>query len=124
MFLVADGKYALPVDNVRSIEKMQPVRPVPLSSSKILGVTNLRGVVMTAYDLRMVLGLAPTEETEETRMIVIDQTAYVVDEALDILDVENDKIEPWEGAGSLIRGVWKQGDHLVLIMNDEMLLAI
>lgn len=121
---VAGTSYALSADKVLSIEKMQFIRPIPLAESHILGVTNLRGVVICALDLRILLGQKAADETPDTRMIVIENTAYIVDEALDIVDVPADHIEPWEANNGLVNGVWRAADGLVLIMNEEALMAV
>lgn len=77
---IADERYAIPIQDVQEIIRMQPCLPIPNARHSILGVINLRGsivpVVSPASRFR-------TEESELSRMVIVqldsDVVAFVVD---------------------------------------------
>lgn len=60
--------YALPVSGVREIAPLARITPVPGAPAAILGVWNLRGDVIAAVDLGLLLGLGGA--AEPTRIVV------------------------------------------------------
>jgi purine-binding chemotaxis protein CheW len=57
-FTVDNINYGVPVEQVREVRDMQSVTPVPGAPSYVEGVTNLRGQIITVFDLRKRLGLS------------------------------------------------------------------
>ncbi|WP_273125572.1 chemotaxis protein CheW [Metabacillus sp. HB246100] len=131
VFQLKDEEYGIPVQQVRSIEKIQHITRVPRTISYIKGVINLRGVVTPIIDLRKRFGIEATEETESTRMIIVSkdeiEVGLVVDAANDVLDIHSDMIEPSpEVVGSIevdyIQGVAKIEKRLIVMIDlDEVL---
>ena len=122
-FRIDQEIYAIVVDSVRSIEKIQPIRPVPHAPAHVVGIMNLRGVVMTVADLRSILHFPQSDFTEETRLMVIGQTAYIVDEALDVLEITEDRIEMRDESSDLILGVLQGDNQLIVVLDDQSLMA-
>lgn len=68
----ADGSlYAAPVHRVQEILDLQPVAPMPNAPAHFIGVTDLRGENVPVVDLRRILGLPDTEDTPQTRFVVV-----------------------------------------------------
>ncbi len=122
-FRIDQELYAVAVEAVRSIEKVQPIRPVPHAPEHVVGIMNLRGVVMTVADLRSILHFPLGDFTEDTRLMVIGQTAFVVDEALDVQDISEDQLEMRDEISDLVLGVVQNNDQLVVVINDQELAA-
>lgn len=120
-FRIHNELYALPIDSVRSIERIHPIRPVPHAPETIIGIMNLRGVVITVADLRTLLHMPAQEFSADTRLLIVANTAYVVDEALDVLDVEDDAIEASEDGRDEILGVLQIDGKLVVVLQDDAL---
>lgn len=120
-FRINNELYALPVDTVKSIERMQPIRPVPMAPENIIGIMNLRGVVMTVIDLRSMLNMPQTEYTPDTRLLVIKDVAYIVDEAMDVLEIDLERIEMHDENQPLVEGILQQGDKLIVMIKSENL---
>jgi purine-binding chemotaxis protein CheW len=55
---VGDEFLAVPVDQVREVDRIGEVAPVPGAPAGILGVRTLRGRVLPVVDLALVLGIA------------------------------------------------------------------
>lgn len=60
-FIVAGRQFGLDVARVQEVLKPQPMTSLPLAPPAVSGLLNLRGRIVPAVDLRVVLGLAGTE---------------------------------------------------------------
>lgn len=131
VFQLHDEEYGIPVQQVRSIEKVQHITRVPRTAPYIKGVINLRGVVTPIIDLRKRFGLKEHEDTESTRMIIVSkddiEVGFIVDAANDVIDIHSDIIEPApEVVGSVeveyILGVAKLEKRLIVMIDLEEVL--
>ena len=97
-FKLAEEEYAIEVLKVREIMGVQHITAVPQTPQSVKGVINLRGKVVPVVDLRLRFGLADTEYTARTCIIVVQinttehlQMGIVVDEVCEVLNlVEGD----------------------------------
>ncbi len=96
-FEVARRCYALDVTLVREIVRSQPVTPLPNSPALIEGVAELRGGMVPLLDLGRVLGGAPCEISQNSRIVVLDyeglQIGLCVDAATDVLSIDPASLE-------------------------------
>ncbi|WP_096154617.1 MULTISPECIES: chemotaxis protein CheW [Bacillus] len=96
-FELNSEEYAIPVEQVRSIEKLQPITRVPKTPSYVKGVINLRGVITPIIDLRIRFNLEKLDYSSSTRILMttIDdmEVGFIVDGANDVIDVKNEQIE-------------------------------
>lgn len=130
-FRLQEEEYALPVQYVRSIEKMQPITRVPGTAPYVKGVINLRGVVTPIIDLRERFGFAPEPYGEQTRMIIAVfgdiEVGLIVDAANDVLDISAASIEPPEAIGAIgaayICGVAKVEKRLLILLDLASVLS-
>jgi purine-binding chemotaxis protein CheW len=90
--------FGVGIDAVESIVKMQEITRMPQAPSFVEGVTNLRGTVLPVIDLRKRLSIQVTEETKETRVVVVNMSGMkvgmIVDGVSEVLTVSDDIIEP------------------------------
>jgi purine-binding chemotaxis protein CheW len=123
-FTVDNINYGVPVEQVREVRDMQSVTPVPGAPSYVEGVTNLRGQIITVFDLRKRLGL-PEKKGAGEKILVIDldksAVGVVVDAVTEVstikeADVEKN-MEVTSALGDFILGVGKQNDHLAVILD-------
>ncbi|WRP08826.1 chemotaxis protein CheW [Rossellomorea aquimaris] len=134
VFQLVDKEYAIPVDQVRSIEKLEHITRVPRTPSYVKGVINLRGVVTPIIDLRSRFDLSSSEPTESTRVIIVGlddkEVGLIVDAANDVLDVEREMIEPSPEVVGVVEaeyigGVVKQNKRLLILLHlDKILQSI
>jgi purine-binding chemotaxis protein CheW len=127
-FFVADLFFGVDVLRVQEVLRFQHMTRVPLAPDVIEGLINLRGQIVTAIDMRLRLGLPLRREDQPPMNMVIrteDGTiSLLVDEIGDVLDVDAGTYErPPENldpaARSLIRGVYKLKDRLLLVLDTE-----
>jgi purine-binding chemotaxis protein CheW len=130
-FQLKDKEYAIPVEQVRSIEKIQHITRVPSAAPYIKGVINLRGLVTPIIDLRNRFGLGDADLSEHSRIIiaVLDslEVGLIVDAANDVLDIQRDAIEPppeiiGGTEAEYINGVVKAGKRLLILLDLETVL--
>ncbi|MFN2746248.1 MULTISPECIES: chemotaxis protein CheW [Bacillus] len=131
VFKVNHKEYAISVSEVMSIEKWQQPTRVPGVESYICGVINLRGVVTPVIDLRKRIGAPGDTITDETRIIIIThqdiEVGWVVDEANDVITVEEGEIESApetsrKDGRQWIKGIVKQGSRLLNLIDSEAVL--
>ncbi|MBA2870826.1 purine-binding chemotaxis protein CheW [Anoxybacillus calidus] len=131
VFQLKDEEYAIPVQQVRSIEKVQHITRVPRTPDFVKGVINLRGVVTPIIDLRTRFGLEEAAISESTRVIIVTldeiEVGFIVDAANDVVDIPADAIESAPevmdtAQVDYINGVAKMGKRLLILLNLEKLL--
>jgi purine-binding chemotaxis protein CheW len=132
-FQLKDEEYAIPVQQVRSIEKVQHITRVPRTPKFVKGVINLRGVVTPIIDLRERFGIESLPFNEQTRIIIVAlgemEVGLIVDAANDVLDIPANSIEPPPEVieaieVDYINGVAKIGKRLLILLNLEKVLEI
>ncbi len=133
VFELLKEEYVIPVDKVRSIEKLLTITRVPRTANFVKGVINLRGVITPIIDLRKLFGMKEEPYTENTRTIIISHEDYevgmIVDAANDVIDIPIHSIEPQpEVIGAMtvdyIDGVAKIDDRLLILLNLEEVLQM
>ncbi len=129
-FLMANEKYGLEILKVREIIGMMKVTSVPMTPAFVRGVINLRGKVIPVVDLRLKFGIEAKEDTERTCIILVHLArttqemtmGIIVDEVSDVLDINQDQIEPPPSFGPNIRTDFILGmgkvDQKVMTMLD------
>lgn len=131
VFQLKDKEYAIPVNQVQSIEKVEHITRVPRTEKFIKGVINLRGVITPIIDLRSRFGLEEENVTDSTRVIIVTfndlEVGFVVDLANDVIDIPMDSIEPppeivGVKEAEYINGVAKIGKRLLILIDLEMIL--
>jgi purine-binding chemotaxis protein CheW len=132
VFDLADEAYGVNIETVREIIRLQPVTIVPDTPEFVEGVINLRGAVNPVVDLRKRFNLPVSEETEETRIVVVDisgeNIGVIVDGVTEVLRINEDAIEPTSAVittedSFYIEGIAKLGDRLLILLDLEKVLT-
>jgi len=132
-FLIDDMLFGVDVMNVQEVIRYQEMTAVPLASSTVRGLINLRGQIVTAIDMRARLGIA-ARDVSELPMNVVATTAdgvvsLLVDEIGDVLEVEERTFERAPETLSatfreLVPGVFKLDGRLLLLLDAEKVAAL
>jgi purine-binding chemotaxis protein CheW len=132
VFQLEEEEYAVSVQQVGSIERIQPITRVPQTEAFVKGVINLRGVITPVIDIRIRFGLEEMEYTESSRIIIVYlddmEVGLIVDSANDVIDIPENSIEPApEIIGALdtdyIEGVAKVNDRLLILLDLQKVLT-
>lgn len=118
-FELANEKYALRINDVYEIIRLQQISPTHNSKFFLEGVTNLRGKVIPVVNLHKRLKLLEQNATKETRIIVVKSREEMIGIIVDKVDevIQFDDIQPtprvidgidgeyFEGVGITEKGV-------------------
>lgn len=142
-FRVAERLLGLDLLTVREILRPLDITPVPRSAPHIRGLLNLRGQVVTIIDLAVCLGLAPTELSDCSHIVILkthqelgaahrqnlngyrgpaDLVGLLVDAIEDVAEADESAIEPPpanlnEAEEQLLAGVHRTDAGLLVLLN-------
>lgn len=129
-FRIGEQNFCLDIMMVREIRGWTRVTPLPHSPDYVLGVLNLRGVVVPIVDLSARLGLGRSEP-DSRHVIVItvinSQTVgFLVNAVSDIIGIDPAEIQPTPEVGSdstraHIEGVISTKDDMLRIVDVSSL---
>jgi purine-binding chemotaxis protein CheW len=135
-FAVGSEAYGVDILRVQEIRGWSPVTRIPQAPAEVLGVLNLRGVVLPIIDLRLVFGGVNADFTPLTVIIVLSIHAagqrrdcgLVVDSVSDVVELQSDAIRPppeiRRGAVSeCIDGIATVDDRMLMLLNIDDLLG-
>lgn len=130
-FSLNDQEYGVEVTKVREIIRMTGITSMPNSPPHVDGIINLRGKVIPIVSLRRRFNLMDAENSNMTRIIVMDMcgelTGFVVDAVSEVIRVSDHDIQPPPSVSSTgdeqdcITGVVKRAERLMVLMDlDRM----
>jgi len=99
-FEVRGQELALPIASVRETLPIQPITRVVLTPPALAGVFSLRGDIVPAIDLAVLLGLPPSEIHDDSRIVVIESghgAAGIIVDRLRDLRMLDQALEPPPG---------------------------
>lgn len=131
-FKLADEIFAFDVAKVREILELTSITKVPQTPDFMRGVINLRGSVVPVIDLRLNFGMACTEQTVNTCIIVVEVNlggetvvlGVLADSVQEVVEMEPDLIEPPPQLGTklnteFIKGMGKVENNFVMILDID-----
>ena len=132
-FRLENEEFAIEVLKVQEIIRPLDVTRVPRCVGFIEGVISLRGQVIPIINLRKRFALPDSENTKDSRVIVVDvdgkAAGLIVDSVSEICRLGPDSIEPRPASvcnvdDEYIRGVGKQDGRLIVILEiDKVLIS-
>ncbi|HZS49052.1 MAG TPA: chemotaxis protein CheW [Blastocatellia bacterium] len=134
LFSLSGARYAMPLSQVLEISRVPKLMPLPHVPDWLLGVTNLRGDIISVIDLHLFLGLTAETRREPGRMCVVRAerqdlvTGLMVDRVEGLASLKGDSVgwttAPLEGNISQhMRGITEHEGHLLRILNLDSLLT-
>lgn len=123
-FQLGDEDYAVPVQNVESIIRRSRPTRVPGAPAHCLGVINLRGKVISVFDLRRRFAM-PEDGSSEGRVLVVHHngmnSGVLVDGVSEVLSLDGSALRASPvgstGPGSLVSGLCRVDERLVIILD-------
>jgi purine-binding chemotaxis protein CheW len=129
-FFLGGQRYALPLERVHEIQQIVAFSETSEGSSSVVGMVNLRGSVIPAIDMRVLVGLEKQVYTLETPMIITDTygqvVALIVDEVQDVLELPDGCVQdapPLHALSSKMIGVCRMPDGLMNLLDIDLLLS-
>ena len=131
-FQLAEELFGVEVSRTREVLSLTSVTSVPQTPDYMLGVINLRGQVVPVIDLRLKLGLAAGDATQDTCIIVLevavdDETLIIgamADAVREVLEIKPDQIEPAPRLGTrlntaFIQGMGKVDEQFIILLDID-----
>lgn len=127
-FRVGGEDYAIDISKTREIRGWTTPSPMPDAPEFVIGVINLRGVVLPLLDLAARLDL-PTPETNERSVVIVAEvnelkTGLLVDAVSDIIHPSADEMQPPPEAAtssdrSYVQALTFIGERMVRVLDLE-----
>ena len=131
-FSLGAEEFGVDIMSVQEIIRIPPITRVPKAPDYVEGVINLRGNVIPVLSLRTRFGMARVEETDLSRIIVLQVQAKVfgirVDAVTEVLRLDSEGIEPPPPIAlgmdaQFIRGVGKIGERLLILLELDQIMG-
>jgi len=135
-FHLAGEEYAVGILQVKEIITYGTLTKVPHTPPSIRGVINLRGNVVPVVDLAVKFGLAASQVTDRTCIVIVEVEindtrtvmGVIADSVSQVISMSNDNILPAPAFGTrvridFLRGMGKSGDKFVLVLDIDKVLS-
>ncbi|MDA0799632.1 MAG: chemotaxis protein CheW [Chloroflexi bacterium] len=132
IFDLAGETYGADIQAVQAIVRMQQITRIPQAPPAVEGVINLRGKVNPVMDLRKRFGLNATEETKDSRIVIVNigdqDVGLIVDAVAEVTRIPLDSIEPPSDVVSTVEtdyisGIAKFEDRMIILLDLDKVLA-
>ena len=95
-FMVADLTFGIEITQIHQILKPQQIYKVPNAAPYIEGLLNLRGRVLTVFNLRKRFSLPDKENDDNTKIIIVTMNefllGFIVDSVTEIVRIPDEEI--------------------------------
>jgi purine-binding chemotaxis protein CheW len=131
-FKLDDETYGINVMQVQEVLRYSEIAPVPGAPMYVLGIINLRGNVVTVIDTRTRFGLASSDITDNTRIVIIEAEKQVigilVDSVAEVVYLKASEIDTAPNVGTdesarFIQGVSNRDGELLILVDLNKLLS-
>ena len=134
-FLLKDEEFGFDIMSVQEIIRLPKMAKVPRTPPYVEGIANLRGVVLPIIDMRTRFGMERTQETDRTRVLVVDidgvKTGLRVDRVKQVTRVLRSDVDPPPPAirgttADYLEGVVKldNGQRIIMALNAAQVCQI
>ena len=135
-FMLGEEEYGVDILNVQEIRSWESATSIPNTPDYVLGVINLRGLVVPIIDLRKRFAMSKAEFGPATIIVIVrlldhsktsKTIGMVVDEVSDVYNISGDDIGEMPDLGSVvgtefIKGVANVNEKMVIILNIDSLI--
>lgn len=130
---IRDQQFAIDIMQVREIRGWTTSTPLPHAPAQLLGMINLRGVMLPVLDLAAHLGMGPNTPVASSVVVVVQcgeqQIGLMVDAVCDILILGQDQLQPPPDIGAtrmaeFVAGVMSVDNGIVSLLCLENLLPL
>lgn len=131
-FAVADLTFGIEITQIHQILKPQEIFKVPNTPPFIEGLLNLRGRVLTVFNLRKRFGMEARANDGNTKIIIVNMNdvliGFIVDSVTEIVRLNEEEFEDTPPSlhgidRKYLSGVGKMGDKLIMILDLTKVLS-
>lgn len=133
---IAEERFAVRVERVREILQMQPIARMPNAPPYFLGMIDVRGQGVPVVDLRQKLGMEVGQDSENTRIIVLQVAleereltlGLKTDRVFEVTELDGNHLEPPPNIGErwrsdCITGIGRRNGLFVTVLDLGRLFA-
>ena len=131
--MIGGQLFGLPISRVQDVFMPERLTRVPLSSSEIAGVLNLRGRIVTVVDMRARLGLPKNDDGKPPMAVGVDlrgeSYGLLIDQIGEVLTLSDDSreenpvnLDP--RMAKLAGGVHRLDDQLMVVLDVDRVLEL
>ena len=117
--------FGIDVEHVVDILSPQKISSIPLTRKEIVGSLNLRGRIVTALDIRVLLDIQDKIELDKNMCVVIENKnelfSLVVDKVGDVVSISKSKLA--KNPDNLNK-LWHEVSIGIFPMNDELVVIL
>jgi purine-binding chemotaxis protein CheW len=126
LFSVAGTTYALSSEDMRHMEMIEQITPVPNAAAYLEGVVLSRGQIVPVLNLRARFGFEKVPNDLHTRLLIVQSqerwVGLLVDSAREFVKIPSASIQPPGNAitglsADYLEGIATLNDRLVLVLN-------
>lgn len=128
LFQLNDEIYGIHVKKIREVLRVGDIRVVEGSAYNVLGVINVRGVIVTVVDTRITYGMSPKPIDELSRIIIVELddeniVGMMVDSVQEVKDIPEKQFEPLsaakEDASRYIKAIAHFKDNVIILIDVD-----
>ncbi|MEK6538915.1 MAG: protein phosphatase CheZ [Nitrospirota bacterium] len=125
-FVVGGERFAVDISDIHEINRYEHINRMPELPGNVLGVIDLRGMVIPVIDLGSKLGIPGREVTRDTRIIIVgfsgDKIGIIVDAVSEVLRVPDDSLEKPPAitqsiSSEYIRGIIRNNGYITVVLD-------
>lgn len=125
-FKLADEEYAVRITDIQEVIRIGHITRIPQVPAFSLGVINLRGNIVSVFDLRSKLKLRKKQFDNNTKIIIANVEgevfSFIVDQILENITLENSQIDSAPSVGMSIdkdsvAGLGELEGRMITILN-------
>lgn len=124
VFRVDGVDYALAASDVLQMESFVSATPVPGTQPFVRGIVQVRGRVVPVIDLRLRFGMAQTDATFDSRVVVAEKdgraVALLADSAREVVRIQPSQERPppqLVSSGGYVRSIVQLADRTILLLD-------
>lgn len=134
-FILADERYGIELNFISEVYTLQDLTPMPCTPPFILGVTNIRGKILTVIDMKKMFELPDKDLNNLNKVIIVHangmEAGILADTIIGIRSIPVENIQPALPTLTGIRAEYMKGvtgDQLIIlnvvnIFSDERIIV-
>ncbi len=132
LFTLENEIYGIHVKKIREVLRVGSIRAVAGTPRNVLGVINVRGVIVTVIDARLMYDMPSKEVTDLSRIIIVEldeerAVGVLVDFVMEVKDIPESKIEALsaskDNASRYIQGIAHFQDNVIILIDVDNMFA-
>ncbi len=128
LFQLDDEIYGINVKKIREVLRVGDIRVVEGSAYNVLGVINVRGIIVTVVDTRVSYGMSSKPIDDFSRIIIVElgedcTIGMMVDSVQEVKDIPEKQFEPLsttkENASRHIQAIAHFHDNVIILIDVD-----